>query len=243
MEPYTQWGLPPGAKARLGKGAIGRIRYSPDGAQLAVTGPLGIWLYDVHTCTEVALLKSDQIDETTQLPLSWTGTTLVNLNWDDTISLWDIDTGNQLALLSGHTNWVGTVAFSPDGYTLASASADGTVRLWNATTGHSLTVLKGHTSVVFTVAFSPDSRILVSYVVAFSPDGWTLASAGQDGKIRLWDPINGNLIAVMSGHIDDVDGLAFSLLMVKPLPVQVTAPSFCGTLKLSETHIVKTHFN
>ena len=127
MEPYTQWGLPPGAKARLGKGAIGRIRYSPDRAQLAVTGPLGIWLYDVHTCTEVALLKSDQIDETTQLPLSWTGTTLVNLNWDDTISLWDIDTGNQLALLSGHTNWVGTVAFSPDGYTLASASADGTV--------------------------------------------------------------------------------------------------------------------
>ncbi len=135
----------------------------------------------------MALLKSDQIDETTQLPLSWTGTTLVNLNWDDTISLWDIDTGNQLALLSGHTNWVGTVAFSPD--------------------------------------------------------GWTLASAGQDGKIRLWDPINGNLIAVMSGHIDDVDGLAFSLLMVKPLLVQVTAPSFCGTLKLSETHIVETHFN
>ena len=97
---------------------------------------------------------------------------LVNLNWDDTISLWDIDTGNQLALLSGHTNWVGTVAFSPD--------------------------------------------------------GWTLASAGQDGKIRLWDPINGNLIAVMSGHIDDVDGLAFSLLMVKPLRVQVRHHPFVG---------------
>ena len=56
-ELYTQWGLPPGAKARLGKGGIGRIRYSPDGTQLSTTGPIGIWLYDVHTCTEVALLS------------------------------------------------------------------------------------------------------------------------------------------------------------------------------------------
>ena len=88
-EPYTQWGLPPGAKARLGKGGLEKVQYSPDGSQLAVTGLIGIWLYDVHTCTEVALLKSEQNLGTGELPLSWTGTTLVNLNWDDTISLWD----------------------------------------------------------------------------------------------------------------------------------------------------------
>ena len=41
-QPYTQWGLPSGAIARLGKGAIGSIRYSPDGTQLAVTCSMGI---------------------------------------------------------------------------------------------------------------------------------------------------------------------------------------------------------
>ncbi len=47
MEPYTQWGLPPGAKARLGKGAIGRIRYSPDGAQLAVTIGVNLVIFQI----------------------------------------------------------------------------------------------------------------------------------------------------------------------------------------------------
>ena len=75
-EPYTQWGLPPGAKARLGKGGIGRIRYSPDGTQLSTTGPIGIWLYDVHTCTEVA--ESRLLTVLIQLTMSSDGAILAN---------------------------------------------------------------------------------------------------------------------------------------------------------------------
>ena len=57
---YTQWGLPEGAKARLGKGRIsGNIAYSPDGTRLAVGSSLGIWLYDTTTYQEVALLTGD----------------------------------------------------------------------------------------------------------------------------------------------------------------------------------------
>ena len=40
---YTRWGLPEGAKLRLGKGRVNRIAYSPDGARLAVAGSIGIW--------------------------------------------------------------------------------------------------------------------------------------------------------------------------------------------------------
>ena len=44
---YTQWGLPEGAKMRLGKGRLsGSIAYSPDGTRLAVASNIGIWLYD-----------------------------------------------------------------------------------------------------------------------------------------------------------------------------------------------------
>ena len=38
---YTTWGLPEGAKARLGKGKITAIEFSPDGSQIAVASSVG----------------------------------------------------------------------------------------------------------------------------------------------------------------------------------------------------------
>ena len=53
---FPQWGLPKGAQARLGKGVINEIHYSPDGTRLAVASSIGIWIYDTATHQEVALL-------------------------------------------------------------------------------------------------------------------------------------------------------------------------------------------
>jgi WD40 repeat protein len=78
--------------------------------------------------------------------------------------------------LTGHTNSIFSVAFSPDGHTLASASVDQTVRLWNVTDPTRPTPLgsplTGHTNWVMSVAFSPD--------------GHTLASSSTDQTARLW---------------------------------------------------------
>ena len=60
-EDYTQWELPEGAKARLGKGVMWEIQYSPDSARLAVASSIGIWLYDTATDQEVALLTGTQV--------------------------------------------------------------------------------------------------------------------------------------------------------------------------------------
>jgi WD40 repeat protein len=59
------------------------------------------------------------------------GKTLASGSEDKTVRLWDVATGQEKAVLKGHTWNVTSVVFSPDGKTLASGSLDRTVRLWN----------------------------------------------------------------------------------------------------------------
>jgi WD40 repeat protein len=48
------------------------------------------------------------------------------------------------------------------------------------------------------------------YCVAYSPVGGVLASAGHDGKVRLWNPDTGALVGELAGHTDEINSIAFS---------------------------------
>jgi WD40 repeat protein len=87
--------------------------------------------------------------------------------------LWGLSQGDPAKILTGHSNFVNCVAWSPDGTLIASGSSDHTIKLWNPISGELITNLLGH------------SRDVVS--VAFSTDGKVLASSGEDGLVRLWD--------------------------------------------------------
>jgi WD40 repeat protein len=104
--------------------------------------------------------------------------------------------GGPIAVLTGHTDLINTVAFSPDGATLATGSVDGTARLWNARTGPPVATLTGHTRSVWAVAFSPDGAIL--------------ATGSVDGTARLWNARTGGPIAVLTAHTDRISTVAFS---------------------------------
>ena len=82
--------------------------------------------------------------------LAPTGTASPRGSDDHTVRLWNADTGQPIgAPLTGHTDAVASVAFSPDGHRLASGSDDHTVRLWNADTGQPIGApLTGHTDAV-----------------------------------------------------------------------------------------------
>ena len=65
------------------------------------------------------------------------------------MKVWDAATGQELLTLKGHTDWVRSVAFSPDGQPpRLSGSQDETVKVWDAATGQELLTLKGHTGSV-----------------------------------------------------------------------------------------------
>ncbi|MDM3860927.1 MAG: hypothetical protein PT118_13995 [Aphanizomenon gracile PMC644.10] len=147
--------------------------------------------------------------------------------------------GNLLQTLTGHSELVYSVAYSPDGQTLASGSGDNTIKLWNVKTGNLLQTLFGHSNWVNSVAYSPDGQTLASgsgdntiklwnvktgnllqtlfghsnwvNSVAYSPDGQTLASGSRDNTIKLWNVKTGNLLQTLPGHSDSVRSVVYSL--------------------------------
>lgn len=102
--------------------------------------------------------------------------------------------------LTGHSNDVRSVAFSPDGKRLATAGGSpgqfGEVKLWEVSTGKELRAWRGHRDNIF--------------AIAFSPDGTLLATCSYDRLIKLWDAATGNEIKTLKDHTDAVFSLAFS---------------------------------
>ena len=114
---------------------------------------------------------------------------------DNTVRLWDVDSGQQIAILGEHDMTVHAVSFSPDGMTLASCAGDGTIKLWDVATHSAGATLEGHTNSVVSIAFSADGK--------------TLASASWDGTVKLWDLQTRVEFATLKGHSGHVSHLAF----------------------------------
>ena len=99
-------------------------------------------------------------------------------------------------LTGGHTGYVDSVSFSPNGNTIASGSGGSTaIHLWDTDTGNHLRTLTGDRG--------------CGWSVSFSPDGNTLAS-GSGNDIRLWDADTGNHLRTFRGHTEWVLSVSFS---------------------------------
>jgi WD40 repeat protein/uncharacterized protein YecT (DUF1311 family) len=97
----------------------------------------------------------------------------------------------------GHTFWVSSVAFSPDGRYALSGSWDGSMKLWDVATGDEIRTFK-------------ESDDVSVYAVAISPDGHN-ALSGSDNKLKLWDIATGEKIrSFKEGHTGIESAVVFS---------------------------------
>ena len=180
MSAFAQQDLPEGAIARLGKGDMRDIAYSPDGKLLAMAVLADIWLYDTGNGQEVARLAG-HTGTVYRLSFSPDGQTLASASdiWGEwTVRLWDVATHTLRHTLSGARP---PMSFSLDSKTLAaddSRISGSAVGLWDVATGEPLQkIFQGGSDGFFNS-------------VSFSGDGQTLATAHKDG-VCLYDVATG----------------------------------------------------
>jgi WD40 repeat protein len=185
-------------------GVVLQVAFSPDGLRLVFAGagpenPSEVVILDVTTR---APLFSVRVQGLSGLAFSPDGMRFATFSTDNTVRVWDAQTGAELLTFRKHTEPVSCVAFSPDGRLVASAGgqvffpSEQEVKVWDAKTGDELLNLSGHTGWVTRVAFSPDGR--------------RLASAGTDGTVKLWDVETGKEALTLFGHRDQVRDVVFS---------------------------------
>jgi len=157
---------------------------------------------------------------------------------DQTLALWEVDSGRLLRTFKGHSKDVIAVAFSTDGRRVLSGSRDKSMKLWEVDSGRLLRSFEGHSDKVSAVAFSPDGQYALSgssdqtlklweldsgrllrtfkghtdwiESVVFSPDGRRILSGSADKTLKLWEVNSGRLLHSFIGHSDKVKAVAFS---------------------------------
>ena len=202
----TKRGLPEGAVARLGKGPVREIAYSPDGTRLAVASSIGIWMYDAQTYEERSFTTEEN-----RLWFSPDWRTRVSSKYDahnneSIISLWDWNTGERLHTLTEHAGQVGSVVFSPDGQTLliisrGDSNAGPDVYLWDANTGERLHTFTGYTGRSGSAVFSPDGQTLLIYIGRYS---------NEAPDVYLWDANTGERLHTLTEHTSQIRNAVFS---------------------------------
>jgi WD40 repeat protein len=160
--------------------------FSPDGRFIAAAHAKAVRIWNADTYQELTPLVG-HAGEVLAIALSPDGRRVATASKDQSIRVWDTETGRELRILKGKIwAWTRTVAFSPDGRRIVTGAEDFDPRVYDTETGEELLALKGHAAPITTVAFSPDGR--------------RIASAGYDGMVKLWDAQTGRELLSFDGN-------------------------------------------
>ena len=199
-EVYTSYlgPTPPGAAARLGKGAIEVVAFSPDGDFLAVGGGVGLTLYEAETLEEVWLEPT--FSPVLSLAFAPDGRFLAAGLQNGSLILLDVELGQIVSTVPGgdEDNGAFALAWSPKDVDETGAALfavgfnDGTLLLFTlaeTVNGPDVTEigeLERHQTGITSLAFAPDGSVL--------------ASGNRTGVVNLWDVQTMARLAALHEH-------------------------------------------
>ena len=211
---------------------VNSVTFSPDGKTLASTSYKEVKIWDTSTWECLHTLRGHTAD-INKVVFAPDGKTFASVSgeWNKAgeIKMWDAAHGTCLRTMTGHKYGVNAVAFAPNGKTFASASSDCAVKVWDIATGTCLRTLKGHLKAAQDISYASDNKMCLVLIsgycrqYAYVPNvitslisrytlhmSRTLASAGYDKFVKVWDVSTGTCLCTLKEHTKPVLSVCYA---------------------------------
>jgi WD40 repeat protein len=217
-------------------GHVNAVAFAPDGRTLAVAHRTALSLVDSVTLRESKRLRGHSLPITA---VAWapSGKVVVTGSRDETLRVWDPETGLEVRRFVGLLDGVNALAFAPGGKRFASAGSDGTIRLWDPESATERARIDAKAGAALSVSLGADEKlVLAGYhdgaarvlrvadgavvakldgggpvrAVVLGPKAQWAAIAGTDETVRIFAVPSGKLLRKLEGHGGPVGALVLS---------------------------------
>ena len=217
----TTWALSEGTIARLGRGSVRDMAFSPNGQYFAVGTSIGLWLYELPTLSPIALWDTER-GMTDAVTFSPDNRRIVTDTCVEGVKIWDIERGACIVEIDNREKHeILTPVFSQDGrgITAIRYGRNGKICVWCSCTGTQLSETKiGETYGIYPFRFSSDIRLLA---------GRKHSTDSDPESILVWHVETGEQISCFTEYPEKMDNLCFS-----PDGKYLTAGSSNGTIRI-----------